>query len=86
MSPQTRRDSKQFFLKISPIFNLNYHNQLCKGGHIIDTNFGRSDFSRSDLYGDFDDFDDFDEFDDFDDFYEFNEFDEFDDQAVSGVA
>ena len=48
-----------------------------KGRDIIDTNFSRSDFSRSDLYSDFDDFDEFDEF------YEFYEFDE---QAVSGVA
>ena len=41
---------------------------------MIDTNFGRSDFSRSDLYSDFDDFDEFDEFD---------ELDEFEDQLVA---
>ena len=50
---------------------------------MIDTNLTRSDFSRSDLYSDFDDFHDFNEIDELD---EFNQFDELDDQAVSGVA
>ena len=41
---------------------------------MIDTNFDRQDYSRSDLYSDFDDFDEFDEFD---------ELDEFEDQLVA---
>ena len=54
--------------------------------YIIDTNVGRSDFSCSDLYSEFDDFDDCDEIDELDELDEFNEFNELDDQAVSGVA
>ena len=54
--------------------------------HIIDTNFSRSDFSRSDLYSDFDDFDEIDEIDEFDELDEFDECDEFDELGISFIG